>query len=198
MEVQTLWAGGNNRLLANVAGSLFVPQEIGGGEYGLPSQALLDSFLVEKTVDGKYDPRAEATIAWDHYPDDPDYTYYQHNYHDTWGGNGKIYNKKFASWWLSSEPYYTEINMYGMRYANVLLLLAEAYTMKGNVAAAAPLVKRIRDRAKLADKHLETYTADQLMSEIRRQRNLEFAYEDMYMYDERRWGILADKIAPRL
>jgi hypothetical protein len=64
--------------------------------------------------------------------------------------------------------------------------------MKGQVAVAAPLVHRIRERAGLENKLtvMTTYSQDQMMAEIRRQRNLEFAREGLHFYDLRRWGLL--------
>ncbi|PTN08490.1 RagB/SusD family nutrient uptake outer membrane protein [Mangrovibacterium marinum] len=82
------------------------------------------------------------------------------------------------------------------RYADVLLMLAEAYTRTGQVAKAAPQVHRVRNRALLTDKLSEMiqYSEDEMMQEIRRQRNLEFAREGLHFYDLRRWGLLESTI----
>ena len=68
--------------------------------------------------------------------------------------------------------------------------MAEAKTMQGKVAEAIPLVKRIRDRAKLADISMVGWTKDQMMTEIMHQRNVEFAREGLHFFDLRRWGTL--------
>jgi hypothetical protein len=77
-----------------------------------------------------------------------------------------------------------------MRYADVLLMLAEAKTMQGKVSEAIPLVKRIRDRAKLNDFSMAGWSKDQMMTEIMHQRNVEFAREGLHFFDLRRWGTL--------
>ena len=183
---------------------LFAPLSVNGWDAGIWIDPwMFGDFTKELTVDGKYDPRAEATIAWDHYPLDPNYTYYQRNFHDTWGNEGwtkdgvfypKMFIKKYQNWWNSGENIASFLDEYGMRYADVLLMLAEAYTMNnGNVAAAAPLVKQIRDRAQLPVKDF-TASPDVMMTEIRHQRHLEFGYEQRYFYDLRRWGLMEQTV----
>ena len=174
----------------------FIAQECAPGEVGgwfemQPTSVLRDSFLVEPTADGAYDPRALATIVWDY----PGSVYYQLDFSSTWPG--EIWLRKNQNWWDANEgEWKSELNEYGMRYADVLLMLAEAYTMKGQVAVAAPLVHRIRERAGLADKltQMTAYSKDRMMTEIRRQRNLEFAREGLHFYDLRRWGLLEQTI----
>lgn len=170
------------------------PGEVGGWFEMQPTKVLLDSFLVEPTVGGEYDPRALATVAWDY----PGSVHYQRAFSSTWGTD-EIWLRKNQNWWNANETdneYKSELNEYGIRYADVLLMLAEAYTMKGQVAAAAPLVHRIRERANLENKLgvMLTSSQEQMMTEIRRQRNLEFAREGLHFYDLRRWGILEQTI----
>jgi len=189
-----------NRMFNTWQAVLFAPGAIGGWQSGYALPWLRDSFLVEPTVDGSIDPRGEATLAWDHYPNNPDYTFYQKNYHNTWGkggwtdSNGRYYEqvfiKKYQNWWQGNEDAKSYLDYYGMRYADVLLMLAEAYTMQDHVAEAAPLVKQIRDRAHLAVKDF-TASRDVMMAEIRTQRHLEFSWEMRYFYDLRRWGLLS-------
>jgi len=169
------------------------PGEIGGWFEMQPTSVLRDSFLVEKTADGKYDPRALATIAWNY----PGCEYYQLDFASTWGDD--IWLRKNQNWWNANETdneYKSELNEYGMRYADVLLMLGEAYTMDGQVSKAAPLINRIRVRANLKNKLTEmtTYSQDQMMTEIRHQRNLEFAREGLHWYDLKRWGLLEETI----
>jgi starch-binding outer membrane protein, SusD/RagB family len=170
------------------------PGEVGGWFEMQPTKPLLDSFLVEPTADGAYDPRALVTIAWDY----PGCVYYQQNFSSVWGAD-EIWLRKNQNWWNANETdneYKSELNEYGMRYADVLLMLAEAYTMKGNVTDAAPLVHRIRERVNLPNKltEMQSYSQDQMMEEIRHQRNLEFAREGLHWYDLKRWGLLEGTI----
>lgn len=170
------------------------PGEVGGWYETQPTTVLRDSFFVENTVDGDYDPRALATIAWN-------YTgckYYQLDFSSNWTSDD-IWIRKNQNWWNANETdneYKSELNEYGMRYADVLLMLAEAYTMEGRVSEAAPLVHRIRERANLSNKivEMETYSQNQMMAEIRQQRNLEFAREGLHWYDLKRWNLLEETI----
>jgi hypothetical protein len=204
-ELQFSDEGGNKHWLSStddpsvLTRSTFVaewhaPGEVGGWFEMQPTKVLLDSFLVEPTSDGNYDPRALATIAWDY----SGCVFYQREFSSTWGTD-EIWLRKNQNWWNANETdnsYKSELNEFGMRYADVLLMLAEAYTMKGQVAEAAPLVHRIRERVKLTNKLTEmlAYSQAQMMAEIRHQRNLEFAREALHWYDLRRWGLLEQTI----
>jgi hypothetical protein len=80
-----------------------------------------------------------------------------------------------------------------LRYADILLLHAEALTMQNRQAEAYPLVNRIRARAKLAPL-AAGLSSTQMMEEIRHQRMLEFFREGQRFYDLKRWGILEQEI----
>lgn len=69
-----------------------------------------------------------------------------------------------------------------IRLADILLLKAEAYVAKGNIAEATTLVNRIRTRAKLPN--LTTVTADDVLNE----RRLELAFEGQRWFDLVRTG----------
>jgi starch-binding outer membrane protein, SusD/RagB family len=174
----------------------FIAQEIAPGEVGgwyefFPTKILLNKFLEEPATDGGFDPRATATLAWDY----PGCKYYQLDFHSVWPD--QVLLKKNQNWWNADEgDWKSVLNEYGMRYADVLLMLAESYTMQGNVTAAAPLVNRIRERATLPNKltAMLAYSATQMMTEIRHQRDLEFAREGLRFYDLRRWGLLEETI----
>ncbi|MGQ1945950.1 RagB/SusD family nutrient uptake outer membrane protein [Geofilum sp. OHC36d9] len=199
-ELQFSLLGGTDIWTDNPASksrSTFIAQECAPGEVGgwfelYPTKALLNAFLQESTVDGGIDPRATATLAWDY----PECVYYQRIFNTTWGPD-EIWLKKNQNWWNENEgDWKSELNEYGMRYADVLLMLAEAYTMRDKVKDAAPLVHRIRERAQLTNKltEMESYNREQMMTEIRHQRNLEFAREGLHFYDLRRWDLLEETL----
>ena len=76
-------------------------------------------------------------------------------------------------------------NLRVFRFSEVLLLHAEACAQNGNTADAASSLKRIRDRAGLANK---TWSGkDDLMKEIMRQNELEFFFEGHRFFDLKRW-----------
>ncbi|WP_018628297.1 RagB/SusD family nutrient uptake outer membrane protein [Niabella aurantiaca] len=76
-------------------------------------------------------------------------------------------------------------NLRVIRFAEVLLLHAEACAKNGNLAGAASSLKRIRDRAGLSDKTWGS--ADELMKEIIKQNELEFFFEGHRFFDLKRW-----------
>ncbi|MBJ6145214.1 RagB/SusD family nutrient uptake outer membrane protein [Hymenobacter sp. BT559] len=71
-----------------------------------------------------------------------------------------------------------------VRYAEVVLTIAEAAAQTGDIATATTNLNIIRSRAGLAN--TTATTAAGLVTDILLQRRLEFAYEGMYWYDLRR------------
>jgi starch-binding outer membrane protein, SusD/RagB family len=187
------WGTGHSTLTCTtLLGIIYAPSSVGAwGVAIIPTKTLLDSFLREKTTSEDFDPRSVASLAWNY----PGCTYYQREFSTNFDTT-KIYFRKYCNWWNSKETEYSELNYFGMRYADVLLMLAEAYTMLGDVSEAAPYVQQVRSRANLADKttEMELYNQDQMMVEIRHQRQLEFCMELMHFFDLRRWGILKETI----
>ena len=112
------------------------------------------------------------------------------NYSDIDGKPGRFIIKKFTAFWSDNgdSMYNTEKNTNNirvMRYAEVLLLHAEACAKTGDIGGANASLKQIRDRAGLADK---TFGSEQeLMQEIEHQRLLEFFLEGHRFYDLKRW-----------
>jgi len=76
-----------------------------------------------------------------------------------------------------------------MRYADVVLMQAEAYQALGNAEKALEKINEIRERAELGDVSL---SGDALRDEIRKQRMIELVGEGSRFYDIVRWSI-ADK-----
>ena len=168
------------------------PYEKGGWEELKPTKVLLDAFLKEKTKDGGIDPRAMATLAWSY----PGSTFYQSAFDSIWDEH-EIHLKKNQNWWNENEgDWRSGLNEHPMRYADVLLMLAEAYTMQNNIVKASILVHRIRNRAQLTDisSAMLNWNQGRMIQEIRHQRNLEFAREMVHWFDLRRWGILKETI----
>ena len=89
--------------------------------------------------------------------------------------------------------YSSSNNERAMRYADVLLMLAEALTEQNKASEAYQYINVIRNRAKLADL-TPGFTQDQMMAEIRHQRMIEFAREGFRFYDLQRWGLLQQEI----
>jgi hypothetical protein len=172
--------------------------EAGGWEEVLPTTTLLKAMTQELTVDGDFDPRAKATIAWNY----PGCIHYQSKFDSVYAvelaaGKVVLQNRKNCNWWNKDEgDWRSDLNEIPMRYADVLLSLAEAYTMTGQVGKAVPLVHRIRARANLVDKQaiMNGWSQPEMMTEIMHQRNVELTREFVHFFDLRRWGTLEQVI----
>lgn len=171
--------------LHTVIGQENGPTNIGWWEL-MPTKTLLNALIAEKTADNDFDPRATTSLAWNY----PGCVFYQKKFLDAWLPTD-IWIKKYQRYWLVNEgDWKSTLDEYAMRYADVILMYAEALTMTNKVAQAVPYVTRIRNRAKLVDKSsvMSGWTKDQMMAEIMHQRNVEFNREGLRWYDLRRWG----------
>ncbi len=194
-------------------------------ENGLP---LIDGSDV--TADDFVDPRLDLSIGrddvpyWDHGTHQPDWIR-DRNF-------GGPYSPKKQQYWASQSadfssasaagawgPQVTAINYNIVRYADVLLMLAEAEVELGNLERARELVNMVRARANGCAQGPGTSAADVLVSPddpgitwasyrvgtydaawtdasaardaVRLERRIELFQEGHRMYDLRRWGILA-------
>lgn len=95
--------------------------------------------------------------------------------------------------YIYNQPRAHGVNWRWMRYADVLLMYAEAVTMGGNAGtmSAVEAVKKVRERANMADVQGVT------MDIIKHERTLEFALEGHRFYDLLRWGELASTFSQR-
>lgn len=199
-EIQLQNVGGNNpfavdnadEALGVTTAQSFAPPEVAGWFGTFPTNKIFDEFQKEKTISGDFDPRMYASLVWDY----PGAMYYNKPISAfTFQFGKKSMFRKYQNWRDNNEGnFISEINEKALRYADILLMYAEAVTMQGRVAEAYPLVNRIRQRAQLAA--LPTgYNADQMMAEIRHQRMIEFFREGLRFYDLKRWGLLGQEIA---
>jgi hypothetical protein len=115
---------------------------------------------------------------------------------------GKLGVKKYGngdSGRPDEKDWRSGVNERLMRYADVLLMYAEAQNKLGNRAVAAQYIQEVRDRAQLPDREAEfaAFTEEELMDQLAHERLLEFVFEGHRFDDIRRWGWLedADKLA---
>ena len=108
------------------------------------------------------------------------------------GKPGRFLIKKFTNFYKNeaeSNSMYTQANQNNnlrvMRFAEVLLLHAEACIKTNKLAEAAADLTRIRDRAGLAKKTWNG--ADELWEEMIHQNELEFFFEGHRFFDLKRW-----------
>jgi starch-binding outer membrane protein, SusD/RagB family len=193
------WAGENaNESLGVTTAQEFAPAEVAGWFEVSFTDKLFNEFQKEKTTTNELDPRMYTTMIWNY----PGATFYNKPFTDF----KLIFQyqtmiKKYQNWWQTNEltgasgaaNYTSSNNERALRYADILLLLAEALTMQGKVQEAYPYVNLVRNRAKLANLQAG-FNQDQMMAEIRHQRMLEFAREGQRFYDLKRWGLLQQEI----
>lgn len=107
------------------------------------------------------------------------------------GKEGRFLMKKLTPWWCKSGcTMYSNnagriTNFRIMRFAEVLFLHAEACLETGDNAGAMKDINKIRTRAGLAEKQLSDKNA--IMEELRNQKLLEFAAENIRWDDLVRW-----------
>jgi hypothetical protein len=193
------WAGENaNQAIGVTTAQEFAPAEVAGWFEVSPTDKLFDEFQKEKTTTNELDPRMYATLVWDY----PGATFYNRPFSDFKLVFGyKSMFKKYQNYYQNDElsgksgsaNYTSSNNERAMRYADVLLMLAEALTQQGKVSEAYPYVNLIRQRAQLTDLP-PGYSQEQMMAEIRHQRMIEFAREGLRFYDLKRWGLLQQEI----
>jgi hypothetical protein len=194
------WAGENaNQAIGVTTAQEFAPAEVAGWFEVSPTDKLFDEFQKEKTTSGELDPRMYTTLVWDY----PGCTFYNRPFSDFELLFGyKSMFKKYQNYMQNDEltglsgvaDYSSSNNERAMRYADVLLMLAEALTQQNKVGEAYPYINLIRERAQLADL-TPGYTQEQMMAEIRHQRMIEFAREGLRFYDLKRWGLLQQEIS---
>ena len=107
------------------------------------------------------------------------------------GVQGRFMMKKFAAWWVPTgcTMYSNDAgrinNLRIMRFAEVLLLHAEACLETNDESGAMKDINRIRVRAGLPEKTLSG--KDAIMTELQKQKLLEFAGENIRWDDMVRW-----------
>ena len=211
----------------NFSDVLSVPMGVGCCDFNKPSQSLVNAFrttgkglpldnynaLNSFNTSEKYDPRLFHTVAIPGLP----YKYSsKRTYEESWNRNPAEY-AVYASLkenvdpdcdcFVPMVPFYANTkNRILLRFADVLLMRAEALIELHRSAEALPLINQVRTRAKNStsltgyanDKTLiETYkngdnivwTEENARKALRWERRLELAMENGRFFDLVRWGI---------
>jgi hypothetical protein len=160
----------------------------------LPTRWIYNEFKAEKTTDGKSDPRLLATIA-SFEPADNSTTVYG----TAWPfAQDMIYPRKYThdglNWPGNDDQENSGINYRVLRYADVLLMYAEAQNELGNTGDAYTYIQQVRSRAKLPDLSAAKpgMNQAQMRDQIGHERALEFSAESNRINDIIRWGWLYD------
>ena len=191
---------------------------------GLPH---LDDFAATDYYVGSnetVDPRLFITVG---VPGTP-YMYnpsYMMNESNVWSRSGGTYGY-FVSLKQNVDPAYTDIYLFNcdnqwassmnrivFRYADVLLMRAEAMIQLGQIPEAITLINQVRDRAAglaknsvvanypskygvhyAVGKYKDSYSKDEAMKIVKMERRLELAMESERFFDLVRWGDAATVI----
>ncbi|MGI6231934.1 MAG: RagB/SusD family nutrient uptake outer membrane protein [Prevotella sp.] len=175
--------------------------ELWGWDEILPSETLMNEYMKEGEIstEGEYDARLYATIFYqcDHFNDGTGQVY-GYDYDDWFNSDGVAYNrpafrKLLPATYAALSLNATDVNIVQMRYANVLLMKAEALNGLGRTSEAIPLINEVREtHGKMPA--MEGTTADEVQAQIEHERMLEFPLENFRWYDLRRWGKLASAL----
>lgn len=211
----------------NMGNALTTPTP--GGDFNKPSQNLVNAFKTQNGLpefdnfnendynenSDKVDPRLFHTVA---IPAKP-YKYTAVNYEQNQTRNPNMYGyysslkenvDPASEYYVKTGPWYANSkNQIVIRFADVILMKAEALIEKGDFMSALPLINQIRSRAKVStslinftdNMNIETYqngvncdwTQDFARKALRWERRLEFAMEGSRFFDLVRWGI-ADSV----
>jgi hypothetical protein len=178
--------------------------------WGVPGYGFVDGevrpwvvqeFLQEGTTGGQRDPRLAATVFYNRrqfttaLPGDADTLVYGTGFLTRFGGDARnrsrIYWRKYQTdYYRTFENFDSPINHRVLRYADVLLLQAEALNEQGQTATAVPLINQVRQRAGLAPLVAANFTQASLRTQIMHERVTELTGEGWRWFDLRRWGLL--------
>lgn len=173
---------GNNKTasLGNNLCVWFAPFEEGGYNFNAPTDSYVSVFD-ELTVGGDTDPRLDASIGRDGKP-----WFNGTTFKKEWGGATGYLVKKYDQDDVEDQAKaQSTVPQQRIRYAEVLLLKAEAMNENGTAGAAAVL-DQVRDRAGLAPTTATTQAA--LRDAIRKERRRELGFEFHRFFDVMRYG----------
>jgi len=189
-EIQQL--SGQNPGAGSPLNQWFAPFITGGYYFNAPTQSLVDAF--EKSSGGEVDPRLDASIGREGQP-----WLNGEAFSMGWSPTGYLTKKHQQP--LSEVPANLTgdagLNYIYMRYADVLLMKAEAFVETNNADSAKANLNKVRQRARNsysgtapADLLPDITTTDinQLREAIRKERRVELAQEFHRYFDLMRWG----------
>jgi hypothetical protein len=214
----------------NFGDLLSVPQGLGCCDFHKPSQNLVNAYKTENGLPlfGDYNDNDyiketnQADLRLFHTVALPDLPYkYNTNriYLASWNRNPGVYGY-YASLkenvdpdyegFVNMSPFYAnDKNRIVLRFADVLLMRAEALIELNRAAEALPLINQLRSRAQQSESMISyapnmnialyqdgvncTWTTDYARTALRWERRLEMAMEGSRFFDLVRWGI-ADQV----
>lgn len=159
------------------------PSTEGGYYFNAPTQSYVDAFT-EKTSANEDDPRLDASIGRD-----GKFWFNGTTFSSSWSETGYLVKKYNMDRSSDMAKAHTIVPYHYLRYADILLMKAEAINELGGTDAitnAAAAVNLVRNRAGLANTTATTQ-AD-LRNVIRNERRKELGFEFHRFFDLMRWG----------
>jgi starch-binding outer membrane protein, SusD/RagB family len=159
-----------------------------------PTTWFLELFKEEKQSGGEYDKRLPLTFYFTDELNPGPWVYVDPStgIGDTLAPD-EIYYRKYCDFEQIPIATKAQNNLREMRYADVLLMYAEAMVEDNQLTAAATgALNEVRNRAGL--ENFVGSTQAELRDEIRKQRLLEFSLEGSRRNDLIRWGILESQM----
>lgn len=100
---------------------------------------------------------------------------------------------------LLNDRYHVPINFPIIRYADVLLMLAECYNENGKLNEAVELINQVRARSNMpglnnGNAWMEARTKEEVFQRIVHERAVEFAAEGLRYSDLKRWKLCIEKL----
>lgn len=177
-----IWGNGEiaNSTQTNTRPREYAAAEVSGWYEANPTQQMMDIFWKEKDKNGEVDIRARESVAWNY----PGCMYYLKPFQEVFAAD------KLNTYWIlkyqnsktmeaESDPPMSSINERAIRYADVILLLAESYlrgSAKKNLDTAIGYLNDIRRRANLND-YAGPKTDEGVFADLEHQRAIEFFVE---------------------
>jgi hypothetical protein len=162
---------------------------------GLPRQWYFDQFFPNPANRLVYDPRLNATIFWNR----PDAVgggdVYGQTFQQRYGATSTaLYWKKWGEYYVPGEQNWDNpINYRVIRFADVLLMYAEALNESGQTGAAFAHINRVRARS--GQSALSGLSQTDLRAAILKERLLELGLEQTRWLDLKRHGMLTPALA---
>jgi hypothetical protein len=162
---------------------------------GRPTRWYFNQFFPDTTNRAVYDPRLDATIFWNNPAGEDVYgTPFTTRYGLT---STELYFKKYGEYWMTDQQWDASLNFKVLRYADILLMYAEALNEQGNPATAKPFVDMVRARAGLAAL-ANGLTQAEMRDAILHERLVEFGMESQRWLDLERQNLLTAAYLPTL
>ena len=195
-ELQTSMSSANGANYRTQLQYWIATAELGGWDEILPNKILVDEYKKEGQVatTGLYDTRFYHTLFTDcDYYNDGTGKVFGYDYNELFDTDRPAFRKLLPATADAFWEDYCAINVPLMRYANVLLMMAEAHNELGNPANAIPLINQVR----AAHGNMPAMTGisqNEVQAQIEHERMLEFPLENWRWYDLRRWGKLSQAL----